>query len=208
MLSPFEDDTAARKLLEALRWPNGPQCPRCGAHNAGVFLIGGKKHGHREGLYQCKPCRRQFSVTVGTQLQRLRVPMSTWVRAAHAFSYQAPNGRQKDSQPTLLEMHRQIGVSYRTVLRMRDIIKQAAGKYRGHKHVFGAWPRGFMGHQRAKTEKTIKATGVLAASLPARAYKHGELNRTERLLRLLLATPKARPRKRRASPVNVGARFG
>jgi hypothetical protein len=115
-----------------------------------VFLIGGQKHRHREGLYQCKPCRRQFSVTVGTQLERLRVPMSTWVRAAHAFS------RNDDSKPTLLAIHRQIGVSYRTVLRMRDIIKRAAGKYRGFQYVFGAWPRSFMGHQRQKREETIR----------------------------------------------------
>jgi transposase-like protein len=199
MPSPFEDDTAARELLEALRWPNGPRCPRCGAHNADVFLIAGPKHSHREGLYQCKPCRRQFSVTVGTLLERLRVPMSTLVRAAHAFS------RDDDSKPTLLEIHRQIGVSYRTVLRMRDIIKQAAGKYRGFKHVFAAWPRSFMGHPRQKREESIRATKVLAASLPPRVYKQGEVNRTERLLRLLLATPKVTPRKRRASPVEVGA---
>jgi hypothetical protein len=131
--------------------------------------------------------------------------MSTWLRAAHAFSYEAPNRREKDSKPTLRELHREIGVSYRSVLRMRDIIKQAAGKYRGHKHIFGAWPRSFMGHQRAKNEKTIKASGVLAASLPARVYKQGEVNRTERLLRLLLATPKVTPRKRRVSPVEVRA---
>ena len=124
-----------------------------------MFLIGGEKHSHREGLYQCKRCRKGFSVTVGTPLERLRVPLSTWVRAAHAFSYEAPRKmrrRDKDSKPHLLEMQHEIGVSYRTVLRMRDIIKQVAGKYRGLKHVFGAWPRSFMGHKRAKHEKTIK----------------------------------------------------
>jgi transposase-like protein len=200
MPSPFEDDTAARELLEALRWPNGPQCPRCGAHNADVFLIAGPKHSHREGLYQCKPCRRQFSVTVGTLLERLRVPMSTWVRAAHSFC------RDNDSKPMLLEIHREIGVSYRTVLRMRDIIKRAASKYRGFKHVFGAWPRSFMGHQRQKREETIRASGVLAASLPPRAYKQGEMNRTERLLRLLLATAKVTTRKQCAPGVEVRPR--
>jgi transposase-like protein len=172
-----------------------------------VFLIGGEKHSHREGLYQCKPCRRQFSVTVGTPLERLRVPLSAWVRAARAFSYQAPRSR-RDSKPALLELQSEIAVSYRTVLRMRDVIKDAAGQYRGHKYVFGAWPRNFMMHQRERHEETIKASGVLAASLPARTYTQGELNRTERLLRLLLVPSKVTPRKRRASLVHVGARFG
>ena len=85
-----------------------------------------------------------------------------------------------------------IAVSYRTVLRMRDIIKKAAGKYRGHKYVFGAWPRSFMLHQREKHEETIRATGVLAAALPPRTCTQSELNRTERLLRLLLATQKTK----------------
>jgi Transposase zinc-ribbon domain len=42
--SPFENDTAAREVLEALRWPDGPRCPRCGSGGAEVFLIGGEKH--------------------------------------------------------------------------------------------------------------------------------------------------------------------
>jgi transposase-like protein len=79
MPSPFENDTAARALLERLRWPDGPQCPRCDAQGPEVFLIGGEKHSHREGLYHCKPCRKGFSVTVGTSFERLRIPLSTWV---------------------------------------------------------------------------------------------------------------------------------
>jgi hypothetical protein len=120
------------------------------------------------------------------------------VRAARAFSYQAPKSL-RDSKPTLLELEPEIAVSYRTVLRMRDIIKRAAGKYRGRKYVFGAWPRSFMVHQREKHEETIPASGVLAGVVPPRTRTLGELSRTERLLRLLLATPKVTPRKRRAS---------
>lgn len=82
MPSPFESDAAARALLERLRWPHGPQCPRCDAQPPEVFLIGGEKHSHRAGLYQCKRCRKSFSVTVGTSFERLRIPLSTWLRAA------------------------------------------------------------------------------------------------------------------------------
>jgi transposase-like protein len=194
MYSPFEHDNAARAVLEALKWPDGPECPRCGSASDAVFLIGGDKHSHRKGLYQCKPCRRQFSVTVGTPLERLRVPLSAWMRAARAFSYQDKLKSWRDNKPTLLELEPEIAVSYRTVLRMRDIIKKAAGKYRGHKYVFGAWPRSFMMHQREKHEETIKASGVLAAALPPRTYTQGELSRTERLLKLLLQQATQRKR--------------
>jgi hypothetical protein len=69
---------------------------------------------------------------------------------------------------------------------MRDVIKRAAGKYRGHAYVLGAWPRSFMLHQR----EDINATGLLARALPPRRFTQGETSRTERLLRLLLASPK------------------
>jgi transposase-like protein len=192
LASPFDNDTAARTLLERLRWPDGPQCPRCGSGGALVFLIGGEKHNHREGLYQCKPCRKSFSVTVGTPLERLRLPLSTWVRAAHVFSYQAPGrtGHHSAEKPTLQKIQIELGVAYRTVLRMRDVIKRAARKYRGHTYVFGAWPRSLMLHQREDHKKTIAATGVLASALPPRSFTRSDASRTERLLRLILANRK------------------
>lgn len=202
--SPFEHDGAARQLLEALRWPDGPQCPRCNACEPEVFLVGGEKHSHRDGLYQCKRCRKGFSVTVGTSFERLRIPLITWVRAARAFSYEAPRNKRgwREVKPTLLDIQSEIAVSYRTVLRMRDVIKRAASKYRGYKYVFGAWPRELMHHKRETCDETIKATGVLAKTLPARRYAEGDVKRTERLLRLLLASQKARPTKRRSVGVS------
>jgi hypothetical protein len=65
------------------------------------------------------------------------------VRAARCFSYEA----RRDSKPTLLDIQSELQVAYRTVLRMRDVIERAAGKYRGYKYVFGAWPRSLMYHQ-------------------------------------------------------------
>jgi transposase-like protein len=207
--SPFDDDPAAREFLEALRWPSGPACPRCDSRGAEVFRIGGEKRSHRDGLYQCKPCRRQFSVTVGTVLERLRVPLSTWVRSAHAFSYEGP-AYGKDGKPPLTQLETEIGVSYRTVLRMRDIIKRSAARYKGYKTGFGAWPRSFMrrkstwrpADQRVRrkqlaegkhpSQQTIRSTGLLAGLVRGRTATgtRAALDRTEQLLRLLLARAK------------------
>ena len=155
-----------------------------------VFRIGGEKQSHREGLYHCKACRRQFSVTVGTAFERLRVPLSTWVRAAHAFSY------ERRAPKPLIDLQSEIGVSYRTILRMRDLIKRAASKYKGHQREFGAWPRSFMGRKSAATgsrrhpsQHTISSTGLLSG-FKQRQTTPGALRRTECLLRLLLLTPK------------------
>jgi transposase-like protein len=205
--SPFNDDPAAREFLEALRWPKGPACPRCGSRGPEVFRIGGEKRSHRDGLYQCKPCRRQFSITVGTVLERLRVPLSTWVRAAHAFSYEGP-AFGKDGKPPLTKLETEIGVSYRTVLRMRDIIKHSAARYKGHKTGFGAWPRSFMRRESAwrpervkrkqlaegkhPSQRTIRSTGALTGLMRGRTATGtlAAFDRTEQLLRLLLASAK------------------
>lgn len=214
MRSPFNDDIAAREVLEAIRWPEGLRCPHCGAGGADVFKIGGEKRSHRDGLYQCKPCRQQFTVTVGTALERLRVPLSTWIRAAHAFSYEGPaygrDANRKRRPPPLSQLQTEIGVSYRTVLRMRDIIKRAAAQYRGYKAGFGILPRSFMKprtsqrlqdyryHKRRLLEErkhpsqhAIRSLGVLAAFMPARENRDARaaFDRTEQLLRLLLNTP-------------------
>jgi transposase-like protein len=196
LFSPFENDTTAREVLEALRWPKGPQCPRCGSGGAHVVQIGGAKY--RAGLYQCKPCRRQFSVTVGTPLARLRVPLSTWTRAAREFSAddtkRPHNARRRDNLVPLTEMAPEIRVSYRTMLRMRDILKRAVRKYRGHRNGFGAWPRSLMIHKYGKPEETIRASGVLAGFVSAHTKSRPTLDRTEQVLKLLLSTPQPRAR--------------
>jgi hypothetical protein len=138
---------------------------------------------------------------VGTVLERLRVPLSTWVRAAHAFSYEG-SAYGKQGKPSLTQLETEIGVSYRTVLRMRDIIKRAAARYRGYQTGFGAWPRSFMKHKSSASlhasQHAIRTTGVLAALVQGRSTKGTRaFDRTERLLRLLLASAKPNPRKRR-----------
>jgi transposase-like protein len=203
MSSLFDDDVSARQALEALRWPQGPRCAHCDASGTDVFTIGGQKQSHRDGLYHCKVCRKQFTVTLGTVFERSRITLSQWMRAAHAFSVEA------QPLPTLLDLEFEIGISYKTVLRMRDIIKRAAKRYKGHKTGFGAWPRSFMksraprlkNYRRTKnalmaagkhpSQYTIKATGVLLPHAPEHGVTEAALKRTECLLRLLLALPKA-----------------
>lgn len=64
----FQDDELAREWFEARIWPNGPVCPHCGSCREGVRKLCGKAH--RPGLYQCNACREQFTVTVGTVMER------------------------------------------------------------------------------------------------------------------------------------------
>jgi transposase-like protein len=102
ILAPrFIDATAARKHLEALRWPNGAECPHCNLINA-TAVTGG-----REGLYQCNSCREQFTVTVGTVFERSKVPLNKWLLCNHLLC-----SSKKDMSAH--QIHRMLGVTYKT----------------------------------------------------------------------------------------------
>jgi len=73
----FHDEEAARAHLEAVRWANGVFCPHCGSFDCHRLETGT----HRAGLFYCRDCRGQFSVTVGTVFERSHVPLHKWVLA-------------------------------------------------------------------------------------------------------------------------------
>jgi transposase-like protein len=74
----FASDEKAREHLEQVRWPNGPVCPRCGSLDRIARMEG---EAYRPGLYHCGSCRRQFTVTVGTVMERSKIPLRKWVLA-------------------------------------------------------------------------------------------------------------------------------
>jgi hypothetical protein len=66
----FKDNESCREYLKSRRWPDGPVCPHC-SDSKGACRIKGKTA--RAGLYTCKSCRRQFTVTMGTILEGTRL---------------------------------------------------------------------------------------------------------------------------------------
>lgn len=70
----------AREYLESVRWPDGPVCPHCGTIGSATKLAGKST---RPGVWKCKEkgCRKPFSVTVGTIMERSHVELRHWVMA-------------------------------------------------------------------------------------------------------------------------------
>ena len=104
----------ARQYLEAIRWPNGVVCAHCKAQSIGT--VQGKSA--RPGLYQCKGCRRQFTVTVGTIFERSHVPLSKWVQAFHLLC-------SSKKGMSSLQLKRLLGVTYETAWHMTHRIRYA-----------------------------------------------------------------------------------
>jgi transposase-like protein len=113
----FTDETTARKHLESIRWPNGPVCPHCeNSDQKRIRKLKGKSH--RPGLYQCNVCRGAFSVTVGTVMERSKVPLHKWVFAFHLYA-------ASKKGMSAHQLHRMLGVTYKTAWFMSHRIREA-----------------------------------------------------------------------------------
>lgn len=115
----FQDEDKAREALEAVRWPDGPVCPHCGSSDPDKLAkIEGTKKSHRPGLFYCNDCKGQFTVTVGTVFERSKVPLTKWWMAAHMMN----SGKNGVSAH---EIHRSIGVTYKTAWFMMHRLREA-----------------------------------------------------------------------------------
>ena len=113
----FQDETKAREALEAVLWPDGPFCRHCG--NSDPDKIGKMKgKSARPGLHYCNECKREFTVTVGTVFERSKVPLTKWWMAAHLMN----SGKNGVSAH---EIHRTIGVTYKTAWFMMHRLREA-----------------------------------------------------------------------------------
>ena len=113
----FHDDDAARAHLERLLWPAGATCPRCGVMGARITLMKGKST--RPGVYNCKDCRKPFSVTVGTVMERSHVPLCKWVLAAQLMA-------SSKKGFSAHELHRLLGTNYETAWFLFHRLREAA----------------------------------------------------------------------------------
>ena len=111
----YTDEDAARAHFEAIRWPDGPFCPHCGAVE-NIRKLEGKSH--RPGLHQCNGCREHFSVMVGTVMERSHVPLRKWALGFHlmAASKKGMSAHQ---------LHRMLDVTYKTAWFMAHRIREA-----------------------------------------------------------------------------------
>ncbi|MBE0616537.1 MAG: IS1595 family transposase, partial [Proteobacteria bacterium] len=68
----FISEAVCLEYLAQLRWPDDFMCPRCGGSAAWQT---------NRGLWHCRRCGNQTSVTAGTIFHRTRKPLQLWFRA-------------------------------------------------------------------------------------------------------------------------------
>ncbi len=111
----FHDADKARVYLEARLWPEGPICPHCGVIDEATPIKGKTA---RAGLYQCRACTEQFTVTVGTVYERSHVPLNKWLGATHLMM-------ASKKGMSALQISRMIGVTYKTAWFMCHRIRES-----------------------------------------------------------------------------------
>jgi transposase-like protein len=112
----YNDEEAARRHYEAIRWPEGPICPKCGSINNATELHGKST---RAGVYKCKDCQSPFTVTVGTLFERSHIPLHKWLLAVHLLT-------SSKKGMSAHQLYRMLGFgSYRTAWFMAHRIRES-----------------------------------------------------------------------------------
>jgi transposase-like protein len=110
----FHDEAAAREMIEQTRWPDGPICSHCGTINHAYAVSG------RAGLYRCaeKECRKDFTCTTGTVMERSRIPMHKWLMGFYLMS-------ASKKGVSAHQLHRALGITYQSAWFMAHRIREA-----------------------------------------------------------------------------------
>jgi len=100
----FQDAEKAREFLESLLWSDDPICPHCGIVGCASQLHG---KAHRAGVYKCKGCDQQFTVTVGTVFERSHIPLNKWLLIVHLMA-------SSKKGISAHQIHRMLGLTYKS----------------------------------------------------------------------------------------------
>ena len=120
----FPDDAACAKYLEAVRWPDGFTCPKCGVVGEPYRFATRKSV-----VLRCRPCQVNTSLTAGTVMQGTHTPLSTWFWGAYLVTTQTPG-------MSALQFQRQLGLGcYETAFQI--LHKLRAGMVRPNRDPIG-----------------------------------------------------------------------
>lgn len=109
----FRDETAAREYLEKVLWPDGPICPHCGVVNHAYAT-------KRPGVFRCaeKECRKDFTVTMRTVMERSKIALHKWLQAFHLMC-------SSKKGVSAHQLHRTLDIGYEAAWFMCHRIREA-----------------------------------------------------------------------------------
>ena len=117
----FSDVDAAREFIEKQRWPDGPVCPHCGVIDASYKLTArpGSKSPVRPGVWKCRGCCKQYTVTKGTIFEDSHIPLNIWLMTIHLVC-------SSKKGMSAHQIHRMLGITYKAAWFMVHRLRYAA----------------------------------------------------------------------------------
>jgi transposase-like protein len=109
----FQNDQAARAMLESILWPDGPVCPHCG-------VVDHSYKTKRPGVFRCaeKVCRKDFSVTMKTVMERSHIALHKWLQGFHLMA-------SSKKGVSAHQLHRTLSIGYEAAWFMAHRIREA-----------------------------------------------------------------------------------
>lgn len=112
----FPDDAACARYLEAVRWPDGFTCPKCGWKGEPYRFTT-----RATVVLRCRGCKDKgnISLTAGTSMHYSKMPLSTWFWGAYLMTTQTPG-------QSAVQFQRQLGIAtYETAWTMLHKLRSA-----------------------------------------------------------------------------------
>ena len=111
LMDMFPDEDAARQWFEAVVWPTGRCCGKCGS-------VKTREARHRTMPYWCTDCRSYFSVKTGTAMASSNIPLRKWAIAIYLCLTSLKS-------VSSMKLHRDIKVSQKSAWFMLHRIREA-----------------------------------------------------------------------------------
>ena len=112
LIDRFSTNEKCREYLEALRWPSGVACLRCGDMDVTDL--------EKYNRWKCKGCQYQFTVTTGTIMHASHLPLRKWFLAIYLMC-------ESKKGMSAHQLKRTLGVAYKTAWYLCHRIREAMG---------------------------------------------------------------------------------
>ncbi len=108
----FSNEAVAESWFIETRWPDGVRCPFCesGAHVK-------ERKNRKPQPYNCKACRKDFSVKTNTLMHGSKLPLGTWAIAYFLFSTHLKG-------VSSMKLHRDLSVTQKTAWHLAHRIRE------------------------------------------------------------------------------------
>ena len=125
LFSMFPDDAAAEKWFEITRWGanlEGFCCPRCGSMDKVSAVPSGKPM-----PYWCGDCRRNFSVRIGSAMERSKIGYQKWAIAIYMWATSLKG-------VSSMKLHRELSITQKSAYFMAQRLREAWPRDEGKLH--------------------------------------------------------------------------